>query len=149
MRQRERRAGESVFPVQALWREKIVFTGAGRSPLARIERVQALRSLMDTKTWKNLFSYNMDYAEVPIKENSVIYCDIPYKGTKEYEGPFDYERFYWWCEKQTQPLFISSYEMPSDQFVCIGQKERRGHYSAQNNCHYVTEKVFRPIHQVK
>lgn len=41
----------------------------------------------------------LDYEDVCIPEDSVIYCDIPYEGTNVYnkaEG-FDYERFYQWC----------------------------------------------------
>lgn len=63
----------------------------------------------------------LDYEEVAIPEDSVIYCDIPYEDTNVYnkaEG-FDYERFYQWCERQTQPVFISSYQMPEDRFDCI------------------------------
>ena len=60
-------------------------------------------------------SFTDDYASVPIQENSVIYCDIPYKDTNTYQkNGFDYERFYDWCFRQTEPVFISSYEMPSD-----------------------------------
>lgn len=56
-----------------------------------------------------------DYANISIEEDSVIYCDIPYQDTNKYQkGGFDYERFYDWCFRQTEPVFISSYQMPSD-----------------------------------
>lgn len=56
-----------------------------------------------------------DYANIHIEPNSVIYCDIPYEGTDSYQkGGFDFERFYDWCFRQTEPVFISSYKMPSD-----------------------------------
>ena len=59
--------------------------------------------------------YTGDYASVPIAEDSIIYCDIPYEGTDGYQkGGFDFERFYDWCFRQTEPVFISSYKMPSD-----------------------------------
>lgn len=59
--------------------------------------------------------YTGDYASVPIAEDSVIYCDIPYQDTNVYQkNGFDYERFYDWCFRQTEPVFISSYKMPSD-----------------------------------
>ena len=56
-----------------------------------------------------------DYASVHIEPDSVIYCDIPYQDTNIYQkNGFDYERFYDWCFRQTEPVFISSYKMPSD-----------------------------------
>jgi DNA adenine methylase len=36
------------------------------------------------------------YYDVVIPKGSIVYCDIPYKGTKQYETSkdFDYEKFY-------------------------------------------------------
>ena len=90
----------------------------------------------------------LDYEEVAIPEDSVIYCDIPYEDTNVYnkaEG-FDYERFYQWCERQTQPVFISSYQMPEDRFDCIEEFTHRSTLSATAN-NLVTERIYVPKHQ--
>lgn len=92
----------------------------------------------------------LDYEEVTIPENSVIYCDIPYEDTNVYnksEG-FDYERFYQWCERQTQPVFISSYQMPEDRFDCIEEFTHRSTLSATAN-NLVTERIYVPKHQAE
>lgn len=92
----------------------------------------------------------LDYEEVSIPEDSVIYCDIPYKDTNVYnkaEG-FDYERFYQWCEHQTQPVFISSYQMPTDRFDCIEEFTHRSTLSATAN-NLVTERIYVPKHQTE
>lgn len=92
----------------------------------------------------------LDYEEVAIPEDSVIYCDIPYEGTDVYnkaEG-FDYERFYQWCERQTQPVFISSYKMPEDRFDCIEEFTHRSTLSATAN-NLVTERIYVPKHQAE
>lgn len=92
----------------------------------------------------------LDYEEVSIPEDSVIYCDIPYEGTNVYnkaEG-FDYERFYQWCERQTQPVFISSYQMPTDRFDCIEEFTHRSTLSATAN-NLVTERIYVPKHQTE
>ena len=95
--------------------------------------------------------YNTDYQAVPIPDNSVIYCDIPYKGTGTYQKhkktEFDYERFYDWAYRQTQPTFISEYWMPEDRFVCIAEIKRTGTMSATNKAEKVTERIFIPKHQ--
>lgn len=90
----------------------------------------------------------LDYEEVSIPEDSVIYCDIPYENTNVYnkaEG-FDYERFYQWCERQTQPVFISSYQMPTDRFDCVEEFTHRSTLSATAN-NLVTERIYVPKHQ--
>lgn len=94
----------------------------------------------------------LDYEEVSIPEDSVIYCDIPYEGTDGYlekdKGGFDYERFYQWCERQTQPVFISSYQMPEDRFDCIEEFTHRSTLSATAN-NLVTERIYVPKHQAE
>ena len=94
----------------------------------------------------------LDYEEVAIPEDSVIYCDIPYEGTGGYiekdKGGFDYERFYQWCERQTQPVFISSYQMPEDRFDCIEEFTHRSTLSATAN-NLVTERIYVPKHQAE
>ena len=98
--------------------------------------------------FSNITSSVLDYAKVKIPDDSVIYCDIPYEDTNVYnkaEG-FDYERFYDWCEHQTQPVFISSYQMPDDRFDCIEEFSHRSTLSATAN-NLVTERIYVPKHQ--
>lgn len=114
-------------------------------------RLESLERLLQVKnkagktsclTWST-----KDYQDVTIEDNSVIYCDIPYKNTGGYVGKgsnFDYERFYEWCLKQTQPLFISSYEMPENDFKVIAEFARTDTLSATNNSKKVIEKIFIP-----
>lgn len=67
------------------------------------------------------------YDEIIIPDKSIIYCDIPYKNTKQYliSKNFDYDKFWNWCrqiKKIGHKVYISEYEAPSD-FTCIWQKE--------------------------
>lgn len=98
--------------------------------------------------WPLLTSSVGDYRDVEIPDGSVIYCDIPYEGTNVYDKSvqFDYEAFYDWCSRQTQPLFISSYDMPADSFRCIEEFAHRSTLSASAN-NEVTERIFIPLHQ--
>ncbi len=70
--------------------------------------------------------FNLDYQNVPIAKNSLIYCDIPYSSSANYTGigKFDYERFYKWCirialTKPSCKLLISEYYMPENYFTPI------------------------------
>lgn len=75
---------------------------------------------------KSVLFQSEDYEKVSIPEKSIVYCDIPYYNTKQYESSkdFDYERFYNWCRenKNKYQIFVSEYQMPED-FKCIWQKE--------------------------
>ena len=91
-----------------------------------------------------------DYRDVDTKPNSVIYCDIPYYATKEYQNlsnKFDYDAFYNWCEMQTNLVIVSSYWMPDERFICIAEIERLSTFSASNNSMKRIEKLFVPKHQ--
>lgn len=86
--------------------------------LERVERIEAIRDLKNTKVLQRLEAAQcLDYREVEIPNNAVIYCDIPYRDTNV--GGYDvidYENFYEWCERQDNPIFISEYSMPSERF---------------------------------
>lgn len=68
-------------------------------------------------------SFN-EYIDV---KNSVIYCDIPYKGATQYKDKFPYDEFYNWCKsmkEQGNIVLVSEYNMPDD-FDCIWEKEHK------------------------
>lgn len=112
-------------------------------------RLQCLEATRRLKKRADRLTYSvLDYQAVPIPEDSVIYCDIPYKGTSEYnlKEKFDHERFYDWCAKQTQPVFISSYDMPEDKFTCIACFEHGSIFAVGINSK-VEERIFIPKHQ--
>ena len=113
----------------------------------RLQSFEVTRRLKKKRTDRLTYSI-LDYQAVPIPENSVIYCDIPYKGTSGYNlnEKFDHERFYDWCAKQTQPVFISSYDMPEDKFTCIACFEHSGIFAVGINSK-VEERIFIPKHQ--
>ena len=66
-----------------------------------------------------------DYLKLNIK-NALIYCDPPYRGTKQYsKQKMNYDEFYDFCREMSKNniVIISEYNMPED-FECIWQKER-------------------------
>ena len=77
---------------------------------------------------------NDDFLELDIQPNSIVYCDIPYQGTKQYAKSknFDYDDFWTWARsigRQGQTVFVSEYNAPDD-FVCVWQKEAKSSLSA-------------------
>lgn len=83
---------------------------------------------------KDVTFYNKNYDDVYIPDNSIVYCDIPYKNTTKYSvDEFNYEKFYKWCRenKYMHTIYISEYQMPSD-FTELWGKEVNS--SLNQNC---------------
>lgn len=67
------------------------------------------------------------YDTIDIPDNSIIYCDIPYYGTKQYSTSkdFNHDKFWQWCRDMTlkgHQVFVSEYNAPED-FNCVWSKE--------------------------
>lgn len=111
------------------------------------ERVEQVNNIQQTDTDRLAWSIG-SYDGVEIKPNSVIYCDIPYHSTNAYnskrnKNDFDYEKFYSWCEAQTELVLISEYWMPEDRFVAVWNT---GHMQSicATKTSAVTERLFVP-----
>ena len=81
-------------------------------------------------------------------ENSLIYCDPPYKSTTSYGvGSFDHDKFFDWCREQAKKniVFVSEYNAPDD-FECVWQQEVKSSLSANGavgGSKVSVEKLFR------
>ena len=117
-----------------------VLRAAGRDDrLQNYERLRRLQSLQQFQSVESLQRlqrlqrlqkcrieiYNADYRAVNILPNSVIYCDIPYFGTKKYTHDIDHSKFYTWCRRQTAPVYISSYQIDVPGFEVVAEIEKR------------------------
>ena len=85
-----------------------------------------------------------DYFDLDIPSNSIIYCDIPYKDTKQYatSKDFNHEQFWDWCREKTKEghqIFISEYNAPDD-FICVWSK------SITNSMN--TDKTYKPVEKL-
>ena len=103
----------------------IVYTKAGTE---RNYYDEAKRNLLEQIPLLNniQFLYG-DYEELYSDQNNcMFYCDIPYKGTKQYGSSknFDYDRFWKWANKMSEKniVLVSEHEAPSD-WTCIWQQE--------------------------
>lgn len=85
------------------------------------------------------------YKELSIPSNSIIYCDIPYKDTKQYATSKDFchDQFWQWCRDMTalgHTVFVSEYNAPDD-FECIWEKEVTNSMNTTKT-YNPTEKLF-------
>ena len=89
-----------------------------------------------------------DYRALNFERGGIIYCDPPYKTTKErYGREFDFNGFYSWCEHQANPVFISEYTMPEDRFVPVAAFTVTRKLNAKKSS-ICPEKIWRPRTQV-
>ena len=127
--------------------------------LERFERLKNLKTLQTDESLCRLQSLERinarrrspvlsvatgDYREMEFSAPGIIYCDPPYKITKErYGQEFDFTGFYSWCEHQVNQVFISEYTMPEDRFVPVAAftVTRKMDAKKSSICH---EKIWRP-----
>jgi len=110
--------------------------------LLRIQQLEQLQQLERIQQLEQLQFYSGSYEQVKIKENSIIYCDIPYKGTADYGG-FNHSKFFDWAAEQSSPLFISEYNIDDKRFKQIDSFEKRSMISANKDLTLIKkEKVY-------
>lgn len=114
--------------------------------LERVERIEAIRQLQEVDALDRLEPIQrLSYDEVAIPNNSVVYCDIPYRDTNT--GGYkviDYDRFYDWCERQENPVFISEYNMPEDRFKVYKSWQIHQTSSGKGKIDVATENLYVP-----
>lgn len=71
--------------------------------------------------------FSNDYKKFSYSEPCLIYCDIPYKDTKQYSTSknFNHLEFFEWCREMTKKghtVIVSEYQAPED-FECLWEKE--------------------------
>ena len=81
--------------------------------LHQLQQLEQLERLQQLEQLEQLELYNVDYQQIKIKENSVVYCDIPYFNTSEYDKNTSFNRneFYRWAKSLNHPLYISEYRI--------------------------------------
>jgi len=79
-------------------------------------------------------------------ENSLIYCDPPYKGTTGYKTEsFNHDEFFTWCLEQKAKgnvVFVSEYEAPFEE-VWRGEVKTNFASSRTKATHTAVEKLFK------
>lgn len=107
---------------------------------------EAKRNLIkQSKNLKDIEFENLDFREIKDVKNSLIYCDPPYFGTKQYNvsRDFDYDYFWDWVREMSKNniVLVSEQTGPNDFEVIWEQDVKRTlDYSKKL---VVTEKLFK------
>jgi site-specific DNA-adenine methylase len=103
--------------------------------------LQSLESLQSLQRLESLEITNLCYRDVEIStpyEETVIYCDPPYSGTKKYQLDIDHEEFTRWVKDNDYKVYVSSYDFDLD---CVLEIVHRSTLSAFAN-NKVKERLF-------
>ena len=89
--------------------------------------LEAKNNLLAQKSFLNNIHFSCgDFEIIGNISNALIYCDIPYKGVKQYTTSknFNYDRFWNWARKMSENniVLVSELNAPSD-FECIWEQD--------------------------
>ena len=110
--------------------------------LQQLERLQQLLNIQRLENIQSLEISNLSYEQVKIEtpaDETIIYCDPPYKGTGKYQKDIDHDKFLEWIKNSPYKIYVSSYEFD---LPCVFELSHRSTLSATNNSKKVVEKLF-------
>lgn len=141
---KEKTPGLGIQPAESVERLKNLETLQTDESLCRLQSLERMERINSVDVLPVLSVTTGDYRALNFERGGIIYCDPPYKSTKErYGREFDFEDFYAWWEAQTLPVYISEYTMPEDLFVPVAAftVTRKQNAAKSNIC---PEKIWRP-----
>lgn len=90
-----------------------------------------------------------DYRLLDIPNNSVVFCDPPYKNSSiKYNNiKFDHEEFYNWCieKAKNNDVFVTEYNIEHPNFKLIGEKARKISMNGIGSKGFKTERLYKAI----
>lgn len=94
---------------------------------------------------RDVLFLSTDYQNLSIPPNSIIYCDPPYYGTKQYSTSknFNHDEFWQWCRDKSLEghiVYISEYNAPDD-FICVWEINTKS-YMKPSRSQQTIEKLF-------
>jgi hypothetical protein len=87
--------------------------------LQRLQAIARLQRINKVCNFDNITCCNLDYRQVEIPPNAVVYCDIPYqnsvdkRGANDYGSAFSWDEFYNWA----RDVYVSEYACEHGSFV--------------------------------
>lgn len=104
-----------------------------KNPKFRLQHIERINNLKNITVGNTPIIYaSCNYKDLLIPDDSVIYCDPPYKNTKRYNKQnFDWDEFYVWAKKQKVPVYVSEYECEGKEVAqfsklsSVGQEKRK------------------------
>jgi hypothetical protein len=74
---------------------------------------------------------SQDYRAITIEPDAVVYCDIPYWGTKDYGVAFNHAEFLEWAATRDFPVYVSEYGIDDPRFEQVFEVSKRSMLAAK------------------
>lgn len=123
------------------------FGGLARNKRGNNYCARAERSLLkDFEGLKNATFTCLDYKDVLIPDNAIVYADPPYKNTTGYSlGEFDHDEFWEYMRKISKDhIVLISEQTAPDDFEIVWEKEQKRALDAnKDNMFTITERLYK------
>ena len=93
---------------------------------------------------KGTIFYAREYWKLYIPENSIVYCDPPYRNTTRYKDTkFDHDMFWSWVRNMSEwhKVYVSEYIAPKD-FECVWEKKVNNSLTQNTGSKQGIERLF-------
>lgn len=124
--------------------------GRNKNGQMRNYAMESYTNLMKNKEKiKDVIFSSVNYYDLEIPKDSIIYCDPPYAGSTKYKNAsesFDHNFFWDWVRKMHQEnhkIFVSEYSAPDD-FVCLFERKQTTSIARDTGYKAATERLFSP-----
>jgi len=101
-----------------------------KKQLQQLEQLEQLQQLERSQRLEQLRMTALDYRDVKILPDSVVYCDIPYFEKENYQNHFSHQEFFDWAATRDFPVYVSEYNIDDPRFKLVFQIEKRSTLSS-------------------
>lgn len=115
------------------------------------DQLERIKRIIDIKhsNFHSIQTKSMDYRLLDIPNNSVVFCDPPYKDSavKYNNTKFNHEDFYDWCIEKAKynDVYVTEYNIDHPNFQLIGEKARQFSLNATGSKGFKTERLYKVI----
>lgn len=113
--------------------------------LERIKRIIQIKC----SSLPSIQTKSLDYRLLDIPNNSVVFCDPPYKdSTVKYNNlKFEHEEFYEWCLEQSNrnDVYVTEYNIEHPNFQLVGEKGRQISMNGKGSKGLKTERLYKVV----
>ena len=142
------RGNQEVFSITRI--EKIAHTQVAQ----HLEGIKRIQHIINDDINNNDINNNIiintssaDYRLLDIPNNSVVFCDPPYKDSSiKYNNiKFNYEEFYDWCLEKAKcnDVYVTEYNIDHPHFQLIGEKGRQISFNSQGSKGIKIERLYK------
>ncbi|MEI6297123.1 MAG: DNA adenine methylase [bacterium] len=94
--------------------------------LEQLQRLQQLQQIQQLQQLQQLELFNLSYKDIKIEtppNETIVYCDPPYKGTRGYQEKLCHDEFNLWVKSSPYKIYISEYDSPFNKVLEIEKRE--------------------------